>query len=54
MMLLGSITKMKQGVVKLLMESRDVHYQLLFDDSAFLFNQREKKLCRLLGTLHSD
>ena len=34
--------------------SRDAHYKLLFDDSAFLFNQREKKLCRLLGTLHSD
>ena len=28
MMLLGSITKMKQGVVKLLMGSRDAHYTL--------------------------
>ena len=51
---IGSVTKMKHGVVKLLMESRDAHYKLLFDDSAFLFNQREKKFCRLLGTLHSD
>ena len=36
--------KIGQGVVKLLMESRDAHYKLLFDDSAFLFNQREKAL----------
>ena len=32
-------------------------HKLIIDDSAFLFNQMEKKLCRLvrlLGTLHSN
>ena len=34
--------KIGQGVVKLLMGSHDPHCKLLFDDSGFLFNQREK------------
>ena len=46
--------KIGQGVVKLLMGSRDAHYKLLFEDSTFLFNQREKSfvvywvLCTLI------
>ena len=46
--------KIGQDVVKLLMRSRDAHCKLLFDDSAFLFNQREKSfvvywvLCTLI------
>ena len=50
-----------QGVVKLLVDhvmqlQRVVKddYWWVYDDSAFLFTQREKKLCRLLGTLHSN
>ena len=45
--------KIGQGVVKLLMGS---HYKLFFDDSAFLFDQREKSfvvywvLCTLIDT----
>ena len=34
--------KIGQGAVKLLMASRDAHCKLLFDDSAFFFNQLEK------------
>ena len=41
MMLLGSITKNLFNI-QIIDGSRDAHYKLLFDDSAFLFNQREK------------
>ena len=41
-------TKSKYG--QIIDGSRDAHYKLLFDDSAFPFNQMEKKLCQLLGT----